>query len=537
MSPLFRRALVASAVAVATSAAAVAVAGLARPAAADDKARPGPGTIRHEVHHDTSAPLARMAPVRPGGDDEGEQIRRMPNRGGTGADPVVQRRAGTAIAAPTANFDGIGQGFVGPAGPFTVRFIPPDTNAAVGPTQIFEIVNTGFAVLSKTGRALFGPAATNTLFSGFGGPCQTTNDGDGVVRYDTLAGRWVVTQFANAGSATGPFFECVAVSRTSDATGAWNRYSFRYASFPDYPKLSVWPDAYYVTYNLFGTDDSFRGAEICAMDRAAMLAGRAATQQCRTTSTSFGSLLAADVEGGTPPPAGEANTVVALGTTATRLVFWKYHVDWATPGRSTFTGPTNLTVAAYTTACGASGTCIPQKGVSRQLDSLSDRLMFRLAYRNFGDHESLVTNHAVTANGAVGVRWYELRMTAGSAPRVFQQGTYAPDRTYRWMGSIAMDRAGNIGLGYSASSSSINPQIRYTGRRAADPAGQMTQGEGVIVAGTGSQNGLSRWGDYSSMVVDPADGCTFWYAQEYLTTTGSRNWHTRLASFILPGCR
>src|SRR6266545_4713603 len=177
---------------------------------------------------------------------------------GRSMSPLFRRAlvaSAVAVAAPTANFDGIGQGFVGPAGPFTVRFIPPDTNAAVGPTQIFEIVNTGFAVLS-TGRALFGPAATNTLFSGFGGPCQTTNDGDGVVRYDTLAGRWVVTQFANAGSATGPFFECVAVSRTSDATGAWNRYSFRYASFPDYPKLSVWPDAYYVTYNLFGTDDS-----------------------------------------------------------------------------------------------------------------------------------------------------------------------------------------------------------------------------------------------------------------------------------------
>src|SRR5262249_19790994 len=217
-------------------------------------------------------------------------------------------------------------------------------------------------------------------------------------------------------------------------------------------------------------------------------AGTTAAQQCKTTSTSFGGLLAADFEGGTAPPAGEANTVLALGTSSTRLAFWKFHVDWATPSRSTFTGPTNLTVAGYTTACGSTGTCIPQKGVTQRLDSLSDRLMFRLAYRNFGDHESLVTNHAVTANGAVGVRWYELRMTAGSAPKVFQQGTYAPDRTYRWMGSIAVDKAGNIGLGYSASSSSINPQIRYTVRRAADPAGRMTQGEGMIVARTGSHN-------------------------------------------------
>jgi hypothetical protein len=319
--------------------------------------------------------------------------------------------------------------------------------------------------------------------------------------------------------------------------GAWNRYSFQYASFPDYPKLSVWPDAYYVTYNLFNaTGTAFLGAEICAMDRAAMLAGTTATQQCHTTSTSYGGLLAADVEGGTAPPASKPNTVLSLGTTSTTLAFWIFHVDWANPNNSTFAGPSPLTVAGYTAACGATGTCVPQKGVSQRLDSLSDRVMFRLAYRNFGDHESLVTNHAVTAGGSVGVRWYELRLSGTGTPSVFQQGTYAPDATYRWMGSVAMDKAGNIGVGYSASSTSINPQIRYTGRLASDPPGQLTEAETTIVAGGGSQTTYSRWGDYSSMVVDPADGCTFWYTQEYLTVTGTRNWHTRLASFTLPGC-
>src|SRR6266498_3725461 len=294
-----------------------------------DSHQHNPVLVIHEMHHDTSPALRTITPNPTSGDQEEKEVPgRLPHPTRTAPDPVVQTSPG--VLAPTlgANFDGLGQGFSGPGGTFSVTGAPPDPNSAVGATQVVEIVNTGFAVFSKSGTVQFGPANTNTLFSGFGGPCQTTNDGDGIVRYDGLAGRWVVTQFANAGSATGPFFECVAVSRTSDATGAWNRYSFRYASFPDYPKLSVWPDAYYVTYNLFGTDDSFRGAEICAMDRAAMLAGRAATQQCRTTSTSFGSLLAADVEGGTPPPAGEANTVVALGTTATRLVFWKHHVDW-----------------------------------------------------------------------------------------------------------------------------------------------------------------------------------------------------------------
>ena len=290
-----------------------------------------------------------------------------------------------------------------------------------------------------------------------------------------------------------------------------------------------------MTYNLFN-GNTFAGAEDCAMDRAAMLAGTTATQQCFTTSTSFGGLLGADFESGTAPPAGEANTVIALGTTATTLASWKFHVDWTTTANSTFTGPTNISVASYTPACGSTGTCIPQSGTSQQLDSLSDRVMFRLAYRNFGDHESLVTNDAVTAGSSVGIRWYELRNISGT-PSVFQQGTFAPDATFRWMGSIAMDKVGNIGLGYSASSSSIHPQIRVTGRLAGDAAGTMTQGESTIVSGAGSQTGsLSRWGDYSSMVVDPVDGCTFWYAQEFIPANGSFNWKTHLNSFTLPNC-
>jgi hypothetical protein len=266
-----------------------------------------------------------------------------------------------------------------------------------------------------------------------------------------------------------------------------------------------------------------------------MLAGTTANQQCFTTSTAYGGLLASDVEGATAPPAGEPNLLVALGTTATTLAYWKFHVDWTTTANSTFTGPSTLTVASYTTACGTSGTCIPQSGTTQQLDSLSDRVMFRLAYRNFGDHESLVVNHAVTAGSAVGVRWYELRLSGGN-PTVYQQSTYAPDSTYRWMGSTSMDKVGNMALGYSASSSSINPQIRFTGRLAGDALNSMTQGEGTITAGTGSQTTYSRWGDYTSMAVDPIDGCTFWYTDEYIPANGNFNWKTRLASFRLPGC-
>jgi hypothetical protein len=536
MASSLRRALAFGTIAVTTAGV---LTGLAQPAQAhapaDRHHRPH-STIRYQISHDTSSPLGAMAPVPVGTVQRpNEPVSQMPQRPvAQQADPVVQTAVSPAIPTPSASFDGLGQGFSGPQGSFSVTGVPPDPNAAVGASQIVEVVNTGFAVFSKTGTTVYGPANTNTLFSGFGGPCQTTNDGDAVVRYDGLAGRWVLTQFANV-QTSGPFYECVAVSTTSDATGTWNRYSYQYSSFPDYPKLSVWPDAYYVTYNLFNAaGTAFLGAEACAMNRSAMLAGTTANQQCFTTSTSYGGLLASDVAG-SAPPSGEPNLLVALGTTATTLAYWKFHVDWTTTANTTFTGPSTLTVASYTTACGSTGTCAPQSGTTQQLDSLSDRLMFPLAYRNFGDHESLVVNHAVTAGSAVGVRWYELRLSGGN-PTVYQQSTYAPDTTYRWMGSIAMDKVGNAALGYSASSSTIHPQIRFTGRLAADTLGQMTQGEGTITSGAGSQTTYSRWGDYTSMAVDPVDGCTFWYTNEYEPANGNFNWKTHLASFQLPNC-
>ncbi|MGZ6125717.1 MAG: pre-peptidase C-terminal domain-containing protein, partial [Myxococcales bacterium] len=225
-----------------------------------------------------------------------------------------------------------------------------------------------------------------------------------------------------------------------------------------------------------------------------------------------------------------------LGASASTLAFWKFHVDWAAPANSTFSGPTTLAAASYAEAC-SGGTCIPQSGTTQKLDSLADRLMFRLAYRNFADHEALVVNHSVTAGSSTGVRWYEIRVANG-APSIFQQGTYAPDASYRWMGSIALDQSGNMGLGFSVSSSTLHPEIRYTGRLAGDTPGQMTQGEGTILAGAGSQTGssLSRWGDYSMMGVDPTDDCTFWFTTEYIPANGAFNWKTRIGSFKFPGC-
>ena len=450
------------------------------------------------------------------------------------ADPVHQIVAGQLqMPSVLANFEGVGQGFAGPQGSFTVTAAPPDANMAVGPNHIVQVVNTDLAIFNKTGTVLYGPVAINSLWSGFGGGCQTNNDGDAIAQYDRLSDRWLITQFSVS---TTPFLQCVAVSTTADPTGTYNRYSFQYANFPDYAKVGIWPDAYYFTYNMFNAAGTvFLGSQVCALDRARMLLGLSATQQCFSTSTSDGGLLPADLDGSRPPPAGSPNYLLSLAAVANNLSLWKFHVDWATPANSTFTGPTNLATAAYTEACGGL-VCIPQATTTQQLDSLADRLMYRLAYRNFGDHEALVTNHSVVAGSSIGVRWYEVR-SPGAAPAIFQQGTYAPDTNYRWMGSIAMDQSGNMALGFSLSGASITPQIHYTGRLAGDAAGQMSQGEATIINGAGAQTAsLDRWGDYTAMRVDPVDNCTFWYTNQYIPSNGTFNWRTRIASFKFPSC-
>src|SRR5258706_5037839 len=267
-----------------------------------------------------------------------------------------------------------------------------------------------------------------------------------------------------------------------------------------------------------------------------MLSGAAATQVCFQQGSAVGGLLPADLDGLTAPPAGSPNYQICFGTSSLQL--YKCHVDFTTPANSTYTGPTNIPVAAFSPVC-AGGTCVRQPS-GNQLDSLADRLMYRLAYRNLGSHESLVVNHSVVSGTSGGVRWYEIQNPSGT-PVVAQQSTFAPDASYRWMGSIAMDQAGDIALGYSVSSASLDPTVRYTGRLASDPVNTMGT-EVTTVTGGGVQNGstsngpLTRWGDYSSMTVDPVDDCTFWYTQEYIKTTGSFNWSTRISNFKFPGC-
>jgi hypothetical protein len=487
--------------------------------------------VKPEVHHDTSPPLRNMR-EDPRAPHNAHPAIRHPraNQPQSASRDTSASSSTPRIPSTSSNFDGIGAN--GSA--------PPDDDGAAGPTQYVELVNTEFAVYSKTGGVILSPRTTNTLWSGFGGGCQTNNDGDGTVLFDTLSGRWVIQQFSVS---TTPYLECIAVSTSNDATGSWNRYSFQPTSnFPDYPKMGVWPDAYYISYNMFNAAGTAGlGTLVCAYDRTKMVSGQAATQQCKTATTAAEkTALPATVDGTTAPASGTPEWFVGLSpATSNALAYWRFHVDWSTPANSTLSAATDLPVNAFSQACGGA-TCIPQSGTSQQLDSLGDRLMYRLAYRNYGDHEALVVNHSVTAGSSVGVRWYELR-PSGSTLNVFQQGTYAPDSTYRWMGSIAMDHSGDMGLGFSTSSSSVHPGLRYTGRLASDPAGTMPQGESTIITGPGSQTGsvlqpLSRWGDYSEMTVDPADDCTFWYVNEYLPSNGSFNWSTRIGSFKFPSC-
>jgi hypothetical protein len=482
------------------------------------------------VKHDVSPPLKTIAPKpRHGHKDHMEHKIPVPP-GSAAPDPVLQRTKGTRAAPALAeSFEGVA----------VQDSAPPDPNGAVGPAHYVQVVNESFEVFSKSGSPLYGPVPTNTLWTGFGTGCESNDDGDATVSYDRAANRWVLQQFSVS---TDPYLECIAVSASGDPTGAWYRYAFSGfgVDFPDYPKLGVWPDAYYVTYNLFADAQFFDGPEVCAYNRAKMLAGESAETgagmvQCRVIDDpNAGGLLPADLDGSTPPPAGSPNYVMGFDTG--KLQLWRYHVDWASPAQTSLTGPVDIPVAAFDPACDG-GTCIPQPKFNQQLDSLGDRLMYRLAYRNFGDHESMVVTHSVKAGSSVGVRWYEIRDPNGT-PTVYQQGTYAPDAAYRWMGSAAMNGAGAIALGYSLSSPSRKPSIAYTGRLAGDPLGTMTQSEGIMQAGGGSQGCcLERWGDYSSMSVDPVDDCTFWYTNEYLPNDGTFNWHTRIAAFRLGGCQ
>ncbi|MBJ6727209.1 hypothetical protein [Geomesophilobacter sediminis] len=519
-------------------------------AASGSKDEIGSVEVSTSVQSDMSEPVRDLVGLTPSADAGKEKkekpLRLIPPVGpGAATDTAVQSVPGPSLSVTQGlGFPGVGNGDYG----FSDQYAPPDTNGAVGATQYVQWVNTYFAVFDKSsGQIAPGfPKAGNAVWKGFGGGCENNNDGDPIVQYDKAANRWILTQFSVS---TTPYLQCVAISTTPDATGSYYRYAFSYGStqFNDYPKLGVWPDGYYASYNIFNNASTFAGAKVCAFDRTKMLLGDAsATQQCFQLSTKYGSLLPADLDGATAPPSGSPELFLNFGTNA--LQMWRFSVNWTTPAVSTLTGPVSIPVASFAAACNGGGACVPQPNTRQQLDSLGDRLMYRLAYRNFGDHESAVVNHSVAVgankkNQVTSVRWYELRnpasgTLASGTPVVYQQGTLGTaDGIHRWMGSIAMDKAGNIALGYSASSGTVKPSVRYTGRQALDSPGTMAV-ETIAKAGAGSQlQNLNRWGDYSAMTIDPVDDCTFWYTNEYLKNNGTFNWSTWITSFKFPGCQ
>jgi hypothetical protein len=532
-------------------------------------------TFTWATAHDTSPPLRDLAATRiaPDADDPAAEEDRGPISGpdaGHTADGALQSAVlPSAIPSTGQNFEGLSNednfNFVR-----GLRVNPPDPNGEVGPNNYVEMVNLTFAVYDKQGNRQLGPVDTGTLWSGFSVPDCTDPSGDPVVMYDQFTDRWILSQFTTSGlnDPTKPFWNCVAVSTTSDPTGSYYRYAFptkNFQFFPDYPKYGNWTDSYVLTTREFGPTVEY-GIGVYALEKNKMVNGEPAR------AVSFfidgnapgalplvgDGLLPADVDGKQKPKTDTAIPIVGTqddnsdyGATFDALNIWDLNVKWRSTPTASLALNTQLSTAPFDSVfpCGPDARdCLPQPGITNRaqyLDILSyrQRPTFRLAYRNFKGYESMVTSQSVEATpGVAGERWYEIRRVNGTYS-IHQQGTYAPaDGVHRWMGSIAMDKNGDMGLGYSVvNGTNVFPGIRYTGRMAADPLGQMTLGEGTIINGSGVQTTTnSRWGDYTDMTVDPVDDCTFWYVNEYYpasgTTADGRPWHTRIANFKLPGC-
>ena len=511
-----------------------------------NKARSQGAEVRYAVASDVSMPLREMQPVKNAFWKKWttQKDHEVPNKFRAVsplqvADEAVQaiynNGMKAAALAPLQNFPGMTN-----AANTSGRVTPPDCAGDVGPNHYVQVINCMLQVFSKTGTSLYGPVTTSTLWNGFSGNWSGHNDGDGIVLYDETADRWIISQFAI--DCTGsPYteYQLVAVSTTADPTGSYYRYAFQFDYMPDYGKLGVWGDGYYMSMNRFNTNSSgsYVGVGAAVMERSKMLIGDASARMVYFKTESLGgsgsaagsncySMLPSDCDG-TLPPSGTPNYFVYDDQASSELRIWALHADWTTTANSTFTYVTKFTVAAYTEAGSVS-----QLGTTVKLDGLGDRMMYRNQYRNFGSYESFVASRSVTVSSVSAIRWYEYRKT-GSTFSLYQQSTYAPgDGKSRWMGSIAQNASGDIALAYSVCSSTMNPCVYFTGRKAADAINTMTIPESLIQTGTVSMTGATRWGDYSSMNIDPSDGQTFWTSQEFVGSYGgSYPWATKIASF------
>jgi hypothetical protein len=480
--------------------------------------------VRQATYFDTTPPLSDMPVILPGERDRSwkdniignksveEEFRNQRADIPEGfVDPVLQENysAGRETRGPIVSMEGIGN---------LCSCYPPDTDGDVGPDHYFQMINLSFAIWDKEGNLLYGPVDNSTLWEGFIGPWTGTNDGDPIVLYDELADRWMASQFA-INTSNGTYWQLVAVSATADPMGSYHRYAFQMPAFNDYPKLAVWPDGYYASFNMFG---SYTRVGVAAFERDSMLVGAPAQMVYFNQPSGTFSMLPSDFDG-TPPPEGTPCYFAHLRTfDSQNFEVYEFDVDWANTSSSSFTLADNLSPAPFNPNVGD----ISQPGTGTSLDALNMMLMYRLQYRNFGTYEAMVTNHTVNAGGRAGIRWYELRKD-DSDWYIYQQGTYSPDNHHRWMASVAMAGNGNIAIGFNVSSSSIFPSIYYTGRTPNAPLGEMDVAEVLITPGTSSQSGINRWGDYSAISVDPADDTTFWFTTEYHRS----GWKTRIASF------
>ncbi|MGI8510510.1 MAG: hypothetical protein ACR2MQ_14405 [Gemmatimonadaceae bacterium] len=600
--------------------------------------RGGAVTVNHSIAHDVSQPLARMADIAPrdrSTRDIATRDIRDPNREipsqalapetdgdevaprdttavhpamttPSGSAPVEQTSPGTRPPAMlVTSFTGLGTDFVGPQGNASLRN-PSDNALSVGPDHIVQIVNARMAIFSKkgrqfdtTGKVLYGPVATNNVFRGFGGACEAHDNGDAVVRYDQLAGRWLIvmpifsrsplrqgeptpgrsgepaqrSQAAHTGQPgaaerlyqppsvaptppkpipegprpkptgspeQGSYGMCYAVSTGSDPFGPYYRYEFIRPLFPDYPRPAIWPDGYYVPSS---SGDDVIQKQACVADRAKMLKGEDATEQC-VIIDGANFLNNADINGKQLPATGAPNIMMAAGGTQLKKVMeddgiyvWKFHVDWSDPSRTRVDGPVKIAVAPYHYLCdGQLTSCVPQPGTDRRLDAQGDKLMARLVYRRIGNRESLVALHSVnTSAGGGGVRWYEFRLDGKRNVKLYQQGTYAPGGFYRWLGSPAIDARGNIGIGYSFGGSPNFVGQRFAGRLSGDPTGVLTLRETVLAEGEAAQTNTLRWEDYTQTAIDPTDDCTIWYVGDYIRKN-AMSYSTRIGAFRMPGC-
>lgn len=485
-----------------------------------------PAFTRKAAYFDKSPALRDMTVIMPGerkrawkdGIIENKSVdmefeREFPKKEGS-YDKIQLEKGTVKSRGPEVNFDGVAN---------VNGVYPPDTDGDVGPNHYFQMINLSFAIYNKQGDKLFGPADNSTLWSGFVGPWTGTNDGDPIILYDEDADRWIASQFAIELS-NGKSYELVAISESGDPLGEYYRYAFEFDDFNDYPKMGVWGDAYYCTFNFFS--GGFIGGGVAAFERDKMLVGDPDANM-----VFFGyfedkySLQPSDFDGPLPP-AGAPNYVATIDSYNTSdFKIYEFHVDWDTPSNSTY----ELAVALDPGYFNSNLDGIPQPGTTNRLATLSQMLMYRLAYRNFGTYESMVANHTVNVGGnRAGIQWYEFRKEGSGQWYIYQQGVYAPDDgLHRWMGSIAQNADGTIALGYSVSSSNHSPSIRYTGRPVDAPLGEMTYDEIEAVTGVGNQSSINRWGDYANLDVDPVDDTTFWFTTEYINNA----WKTRVFSF------